>query len=81
MIASLLTTLIRDVRVHMAHLGHPLVGDALYGGVPAAGLARQALHAWKLAFEHPITGQDLAFEAAPPADIEQALQLLGLRYN
>jgi len=53
----------------------------LYGGVPAAGLQRQALHAWKLAFTHPITAQELAFEAAPPADIEQALQVLGLRYN
>jgi 23S rRNA pseudouridine1911/1915/1917 synthase len=70
-----------QIRVHMAHLGHPLVADALYGGVCAGGLNRQALHAWKLAFDHPITGQALAFEAAPPADIEQALQALGLRYN
>ena len=80
-LCSLHTGRTHQIRVHMAYLGHSLVGDALYGGVPSAGLARQALHAWKLAFEHPITGQELAFEASPPADIEQALQLLGLRYN
>ena len=80
-LCSLHTGRTHQIRVHMAHLGHPLVADALYGGVPAAGLQRQALHAWKLAFTHPITAQELAFEAAPPADIEQALQVLGLRYN
>ncbi len=80
-LCSLHTGRTHQIRVHMAHLGHPLVADALYGGVTAGGLNRQALHAWKLAFEHPITGQALAFEAAPPADIEQTLQALGLRYN
>lgn len=80
-LCSLHTGRTHQIRVHMAHLGHPLIGDGLYGGVPAAGLQRQALHAWKLAFTHPITGQDLAFEAPPPADMEHALQTLGLRYN
>ncbi|MDR2153673.1 MAG: RluA family pseudouridine synthase [Burkholderiaceae bacterium] len=62
-----------QIRVHMAHLGHPLVGDALYGGAPAAGLTRQALHARRLALTHPITGRALAFETPPPPDLERAL--------
>jgi 23S rRNA pseudouridine1911/1915/1917 synthase len=70
-----------QIRVHMAHLGHPLVGDALYGGAPAAGLARQALHARRLAFEHPVTGQALAFDAPPPPDLAAALAAWGLDYN
>ena len=57
-----------QIRVHMAHLAHPLLGDALYGGPMQLGIARQALHAWRLAFDHPITGEPLAFEAAPPDD-------------
>ncbi|MDO5623446.1 MAG: RluA family pseudouridine synthase [Pseudomonadota bacterium] len=67
-----------QIRVHMAHLGHPLLADALYGGAPAAGMARQALHARRLAFTHPVTGQALAFEAPLPADMAAALQEWGL---
>jgi len=81
LLCSLHTGRTHQIRVHMAHLGHPLVADALYGGTPAAGLHRQALHAWKLAFAHPITDQELAFEVPPPADMQQAMQALGLRYN
>ena len=79
--ALLRTGRTHQIRVHMAHLGHPLVGDALYGGVPAAGLARQALHARRLAFEHPATGAALAFEAPLPADLAGALAAWGLDYN
>jgi 23S rRNA pseudouridine1911/1915/1917 synthase len=65
----------------MASIGHPLVGDALYGGAPAAGLARQALHAFRLAFVHPVTQTPLEFRSQPPADLVQALQAWGLDYN
>ena len=70
-----------QIRVHMAHLGHPLLGDGLYGGADLAGMNRQALHAWRLAFVHPFTGQSLVWRADLPADMAQALQALGLRYN
>jgi len=70
-----------QIRVHMAWLRHPLVADALYGGEPAAGLGRQALHAWRLAFTHPVTGEDLVFHAPLPQDMAGALALWGLRYN
>jgi 23S rRNA pseudouridine1911/1915/1917 synthase len=61
-----------QIRVHLAWLGHPLVGDVLYGGSPVPGLARQALHAAHLAFEHPILATRLAFDAAPPGDFAAA---------
>ena len=70
-----------QIRVHMAHIGHPLVGDALYGGQAAASMSRQALHAWRLAFTHPFTGQPHVWKAPLPQDMAQALALLGLRYN
>jgi 23S rRNA pseudouridine1911/1915/1917 synthase len=67
-----------QIRVHAAHIAHPLVGDAVYGGAPAAGLERQALHAQRLAFTHPMTGEAMAFEAPLPADLVQACEALGL---
>lgn len=70
-----------QIRVHLAWLGHPLVGDGLYGGRPLAGLQRQALHAARLGFRHPLSGAWLTFESALPADLQQALAALGLHYN
>ena len=70
-----------QIRVHMAALGHPLVSDELYGGASAAGLKRQALHAWRLAFDHPVTGTPLVFRSGLPVDIHSAVVDLGLRYN
>jgi len=66
-----------QIRVHMAHRGHALVADALYGGVPALGMTRQALHAARLSFAHPVEGRALQFEAALPADLAQAWDQAG----
>jgi 23S rRNA pseudouridine1911/1915/1917 synthase len=70
-----------QIRVHLASLGHPLVGDATYGGRPMAGLDRQALHAHRLALSHPVTGAWLQFESPLPKDMVQALAVAGLDYN
>ena len=70
-----------QIRVHMASLRHPLVGDALYGGAPVGALQRQALHAYRLAFAHPVTGEPLEFRASVPDDMRQALSEWGLGYN
>ena len=78
-----------QIRVHLAHIHHPLVGDPVYGGglklpkgaTPALatalrGFRRQALHAERLAFTHPVTGEAMAFEAKRPADMEELLAAL-----
>jgi 23S rRNA pseudouridine1911/1915/1917 synthase len=70
-----------QIRVHMASIGHPLVADELYGGKRAAGLERQALHAYRLAFLHPVTGAALEFLAPLPQDLRGALAAWGLSYN
>jgi 23S rRNA pseudouridine1911/1915/1917 synthase len=70
-----------QIRVHMAFLGHPLVSDSLYGGSAAGGLNRQALHACRLAFEHPVTGAMMEFRSLPPADLQAAIADFGLIYN
>ena len=71
--AKLGTGRTHQIRVHMAHIGHPLVGDALYGGSPRWGMTRQALHARRLAFEHPVTGEAMAWESALPDDFTASL--------
>ena len=65
-----------QIRVHLASRGHPLLADVLYGGAAALGLQRQALHAARLAFAHPMTGQALDFEAALPADLQAAWEAI-----
>lgn len=78
-----------QIRVHMAHAGWPLVGDPLYGrglklprgATPRLadtlrGFKRQALHAERLAFAHPVTGEALAFDAGPPRDFLDLLEAL-----
>ncbi|MCS0497939.1 RluA family pseudouridine synthase [Protaetiibacter mangrovi] len=69
-----------QIRVHMAAQRHPCVGDALYGADPTLtsrlGLTRQWLHAVKLGFRHPATGEHVEFETRYPADLEHALDVL-----
>jgi len=76
-----------QIRVHMAHVGHPLLGDMVYGSgykasiikLPAKAqsallkLNRQALHAWKLGFKHPATGEKMLFEANLPTDLKSLI--------
>jgi 23S rRNA pseudouridine1911/1915/1917 synthase len=75
-----------QVRVHMASIGHPLLGDPVYGrSRPATrellkrlGFERQALHAARLGFVHPITSQTLAFDSAMPDDMQELLSALSV---
>lgn len=82
-----------QIRVHLASIGHPLIGDPTYGGrtrskserLPsAAALAvqafhRQALHAWQLGFTHPITGERLLFRSDIPNDFKELINIMPLR--
>ena len=74
--ASPVTGRTHQIRVHFASLGHAIVGDALYGK-PSPLVRRQFLHAWRLAFKHPIDGRELSFEAPLPPDLQAALDALG----
>ncbi len=78
-----------QIRVHLTHIHHPLVGDPLYGGglkLPKGaspelaavlrGFRRQALHAEKLAFVHPVSGEAMAFSAERPADLQALIEAL-----
>ncbi|HKW84558.1 MAG TPA: RluA family pseudouridine synthase [Burkholderiaceae bacterium] len=65
-----------QIRVHLASRGHPLIADGVYGGRPALGMQRQALHAARLEFAHPILTRPLAFAALPPQDFAAAWQQL-----
>jgi len=67
-----------QIRVHLAHGGHVLVADALYGGSPALGLVRQALHAARLSFTHPVTDEALTLVAPLPADLSAAWAQIGV---
>ena len=67
-----------QIRVHFAALRHPCVGDIFYGADPVLadklGLERQWLHAVRLAFSHPVTGEPLSFSSPYPADLKRALE-------
>ena len=69
-----------QIRVHMASIGHPLVGDPVYGKRSTdgrlGGFRRQALHAWQLALVHPATGLELGWQSSLPADIASLLAAL-----
>ena len=64
-----------QIRVHLSHLGCPILGDSLYGG-PTDNIKRQALHAAGLSFPHPVTGAPLALEAPLPEDFQNLLDAL-----
>lgn len=70
-----------QIRVHLSHLGHPVVGDHLYGGSDIRRIERQALHAALLELDHPVTGERLSIEAPFPTDLEALLQQLRSEYN
>lgn len=62
-----------QIRVHMAFAGHPLLGDRVYGRRGGPTFARQALHAARLGFIHPVTGAEMGFESPLPADMQRLL--------
>lgn len=66
-----------QIRVHMMALGYPIFNDPVYGKIDArVDLPGQALHAWRLTFTHPVTGEALVFEAPPPVDYVAAVEAL-----
>ena len=69
-----------QIRVHMKEIGHPLIGDFLYHPENTQ-MDRQALHATKLEFTHPITGQELVLTAPLPEDMQKALENAGICYK
>ncbi|MEZ5320523.1 MAG: RluA family pseudouridine synthase [Microthrixaceae bacterium] len=75
---SLETGRTHQIRVHLRSIGHPVVGDDLYGGRrPPLGLARPFLHARRLRFDHPGSGEAVEFEAPLPDDLRSCLEALG----
>ena len=68
-----------QVRVHLHHLGHPVLGDKVYGARLVKNFPRQMLHAWKLGFRHPRTGEWKQFQASVPDDFKEAVAGTGLQ--
>jgi 23S rRNA pseudouridine1911/1915/1917 synthase len=80
-----------QIRVHLAHIGHPLLGDDVYGPgfktkaallsrqaqAALGALGRQALHAYLLGFEHPVSGETISFQSSLPADLAALRKALG----
>jgi 23S rRNA pseudouridine1911/1915/1917 synthase len=67
-----------QIRVHLAHLGHPILGDEIYG-LTGPWIGRQALHAFSLAMQHPREGRRVTFAARLHGDMQAALEQLGLQ--
>jgi 23S rRNA pseudouridine1911/1915/1917 synthase len=63
-----------QIRTHFSAIGHPLAGDPRYGEAGRHGLSRQFLHAHRLAFAHPVSGERVAFRSELPSDLREALQ-------
>ncbi len=66
-----------QIRVHMSAIGHPVVGDAVYGAAREPAVPRMFLHAARLGFDHPVTGERVVVEAPLPADLATVLDHLG----
>ena len=66
-----------QIRAHLSALGHPLLGDVLYGASETDLIARPALHAFSLKFSHPATGEGVSFGAPAPDDFQSCVLLLG----
>src|SRR6266511_4184301 len=66
-----------QIRVHLSAIGHPVLGDRAYGGggeeASRLGLTRPFLHSWKIAFDHPVTGERVELEDPLPDDLSEAL--------
>ena len=75
LLVHLLSGRTHQIRVHFSHLGHPLLGDDLYGG-PMDDMKRQALHAWTVSFRHPSNGEQMAFKAELPLDMKGVIESL-----
>ena len=73
-VCNLETGRTHQIRVHLSHIGHPIVGDPLYGMRDTHGMVGQALHARKLSFTHPSSGKLVSFEAPPPADFDELVK-------
>jgi 23S rRNA pseudouridine1911/1915/1917 synthase len=67
-----------QIRVHLHHLGHAVLGDKVYPPRVAKNFPRQMLHAWKLGFQHPRTGEWKNLEAPLPADFQQAIRVVSV---
>lgn len=63
-----------QIRIHLSHIGHPILGDMLYNGPAVEGLSRQALHAKSIVFTHPTKNKSMEFSAKLPSDIERLLK-------
>jgi len=68
-----------QIRVHLHHLGHPVLGDKIYAPRFAKNFPRQMLHAWKLGFRHPRTDKWNSFEAPLPDDFKGAIAAMELQ--
>lgn len=64
-----------QIRVHLKAIGHPLVGDDVYGGPMKFGLDRPFLHSTRISFSHPVTGERISLESPLPSDLEAALDV------
>ena len=73
---TIMTGRTHQIRVHLSHIGHPIIGDALYEGEAPGLIERQALHAYHIEFIHPMTEERLTIEAPYPDDMLKALEII-----